>query len=238
MPVAGNEITFGIQGAGKIIGVGNGDPSSHEPDVYLAKWPVHSTAVTDWKWTRIPNARLTNLPEVAVNFNDSAWEKDDVRSDTGPLVEGENGVFRGHVTVSEQDLAVETVKLSFGMIDDEGWVYVNGQMAGESHDWQAAPSFDVKRFLHPGTNTIAVAVANGAGAGGVNKGVTLLFQEKTELPVWKRSVFNGLAQVIVQSTGQPGEILLTATSTDLSRKVLALQAQAAPLRPAVPAQLK
>jgi beta-galactosidase len=53
------------------------------------------------------------------------------------------------------------------------------------------------------------------------------------LPVWKRSVFNGLAQVIVQSARQPGEILLTATSADLSRKVLALQAQAAPLRPAV-----
>jgi hypothetical protein len=81
-----------------------------------------------------------------------------------------------------------------------------------------------------------VAVANGSGAGGVNKGVTLLFQEKPELPVWKRSVFNGLAQVIVQSTGQPGEILLTATSADLSRKVLALQAQAAPLRPAVVAR--
>jgi hypothetical protein len=86
------------------------------------------------------------------------------------------------------------------MIDDEGWVYVNGQMAGESHDWQAAPSFDVKRFLHPGTNTIAVAVANASGAGGVNKGVTLLFQDKPELPEWKRSVFNGLAQIIVQSS--------------------------------------
>ncbi len=235
VPIAGNEITFGIQGAGKIIGVGNGDPSSHEPDVYLAKWPVHSTVVTDWKWTRISNARLANLPEVAANFDDSAWEKCNVGSDSGPLVEGENGVFRSHVTVSEQDLAVETVRLSFGMIDDDGWVYVNGQMAGESHDWQATPSFDVKRLLHPGTNTIAVAVANGAGPGGVNKGVTLLFQEKTVVPEWKRSVFNGLAQIIVQSTGQPGEILLTATSS-VSRKVLALQAQSAPLRPAVPAR--
>ena len=235
VPIADNEITFGIQGAGKIIGVGNGDPASHEPDVFLAKWPGHSTAVTDWKWTRIPNARLTNLPAVAVNFDDSAWEKDNVSSDTGPLVEGEHGVFRSRVTVSEQDLAVETVKLSFGMIDDEGWVYVNGQMAGESHDWQATPSFDVKRFLHPGTNTIAVAVANAAGPGGVNKGVTLLFQEKLVVPEWKRSVFNGLAQVIVQSTGQPGEITLTATSSGLSRKVLPLQAQSAPLRPAVPA---
>jgi beta-galactosidase len=33
VPVAGNLINFEILGAGKIIGVGNGDPSSHEADV-------------------------------------------------------------------------------------------------------------------------------------------------------------------------------------------------------------
>lgn len=32
VPIADNEITFEISGVGKIIGVGNGDPSSHEPD--------------------------------------------------------------------------------------------------------------------------------------------------------------------------------------------------------------
>jgi beta-galactosidase len=32
VPVAGNDILFHVSGNGKIIGVGNGDPSSHEPD--------------------------------------------------------------------------------------------------------------------------------------------------------------------------------------------------------------
>jgi beta-galactosidase len=235
VPIADNEIKFGIQGPGKIIGVGNGDPSSHEPDVFLTKFPVHSTAVTGWKWTRISNARKTGLPEVAANFDDSAWENHDASSDSGPLAGGENGVFRAHVAVSEQDLAVETVKLSFGMIDDDGWVYVNGQMAGESHDWQAPPAIDAKRFLHPGTNTIAVTVANASGTGGVNKGVALLFQEKPEAPEWKRGVFNGLAQIIVQSTPQPGAIVLTATSSGLSQGRLTIPTQSAPLRPAVTA---
>ena len=36
VPVAGNEIQFALAGAGAIIGVGNGDPSCHEPDKYLA----------------------------------------------------------------------------------------------------------------------------------------------------------------------------------------------------------
>jgi beta-galactosidase len=35
VPVADNLIRFDLKGMGKIIGVGNGDPSSHEPDKYL-----------------------------------------------------------------------------------------------------------------------------------------------------------------------------------------------------------
>ena len=35
VPTADNTITFGITGPGKIIGVGNGDPSSHEPDQFI-----------------------------------------------------------------------------------------------------------------------------------------------------------------------------------------------------------
>lgn len=41
VPTAGNEISFAITGPGKIIGVGNGDPSSHEPDQFIgpsSKW--------------------------------------------------------------------------------------------------------------------------------------------------------------------------------------------------------
>jgi beta-galactosidase len=31
-------IEFDINGSGKILGVGNGDPSSHEPDKYISNW--------------------------------------------------------------------------------------------------------------------------------------------------------------------------------------------------------
>lgn len=37
MPVADNKITFSVKGAAKIIGTGNGDPSSHEPDKAMEK---------------------------------------------------------------------------------------------------------------------------------------------------------------------------------------------------------
>jgi len=37
VPVAQNKIYFTIEGAGKILGVGNGDPSCHEPDTFAAE---------------------------------------------------------------------------------------------------------------------------------------------------------------------------------------------------------
>jgi beta-galactosidase len=43
-------------------------------------------------------------------------------------------------------------------------------------------------------------------------------------PVWSRSVFNGLAQIIVQSTGQAGELKLTASAEGLQPMTTLIQA--------------
>jgi len=37
VPVAMNKINFSVEGSGKIIGVGNGDPASHEPDTFAGQ---------------------------------------------------------------------------------------------------------------------------------------------------------------------------------------------------------
>ena len=51
---------------------------------------------------------------------------------------------------------------------------------------------------------------------------------------WKRSLFNGQAQLIVQSTGQPGDIRLTASSGGLKSSVVVLKTESASPRPSVP----
>ncbi|MGH7977288.1 MAG: glycoside hydrolase family 2 TIM barrel-domain containing protein, partial [Limisphaerales bacterium] len=236
VPVATNLIHFALSGPGKILGVGNGDPSCHEPDVYLPTWPGRSVAENDgWRWKKVPNVyNSENLAEIKTDFDDSNWQTDDPQSDSGPLGEREQAVFRAKIQVSKQDLAAESVELCFGMIDEDGWVYVNGRKVGESHDWQSAPAFDVKHFLHLGENTIAVAVANWNGGGGINKGVTLRMQDKPIYPEWKRSVFNGLAQILVQSTKKTGEIKLTATADGLTPTTLSIQSQPCTPRPFVP----
>jgi beta-galactosidase len=162
------------------------------------------------------NMQRDQQPEFGTNFYDSSWEAADVHSDKGQLREHVQAVFRAKFQVSDEDLAAETAELGFGMIDDDGSVYVNGQQIGEAHVEQMPAVFDVKPFLHSGENTIAVGVVNKGGPGGISKGVTLEYGYKTIPPHWQRSVFNGLAQVLVQSTKQSGEIKLTATAADLS----------------------
>jgi beta-galactosidase len=227
VPVAANLIHFDLSGPGKILGVGNGDPSCHEPDVYLPTWPSHPVAVNDgWRWKKVRDVyNVRNLAEIKTDFDDSSWQAADPQSNSGPLQEHDQAVFRTKIQVTEQDLAAENIELCFGMIDEDGWVYVNDRKVGESHDWRASPAFDVKSFLHPGENNIAVAVANWNGAGGINKGVTLRLQDKPILPGWKRSVFNGLAQIIVQSTKEPGEIKLIAGADGLTPATVSIQSQ-------------
>ena len=124
--------------------------------------------------------------------------------------------------------------LHFGSIDDEGWVYVNGQLVGESHDWSDSPAFEVRKWLHAGDNVIAVAVRNSSGLGGVNKGVHLELAATSAAPAWKRSVFNGLGQVLVQAGKAAGDIRLTAHSAGLADTTVVIHAAPHALRAALP----
>ena len=234
VPVAQNKISFAIEGAGNIIGVGNGDPSCHEPDVFVPTAPARNVAVKDWRWqlARIPKNRAP-VPEYAKDFDDSGWRP---VSGGGPTIETPDtaAIYRAHVKLTEEDLNGAGAQLCFSGCDDEGWYFVNGQFVGESHDWQAQPIFDVKKLLHVGDNVVAVGVYNGAAQGGLNPNVNVQIIGHTSVPPWSRSLFNGLAQVIVQSTRDAGEIKLTATAEGLAPATTVVNTQPFKPRPFVP----
>ncbi len=234
VPVAQNKIHFAVEGAGNIIGVGNGDPSCHEPDVYVPTAPSHNIAVGNWRWEigKIPKNRSA-VPEFANDFDDSAWKP---VSGGGPTIEtpATAAIYRAHVKLTEEDLQGAGALICFSGCDDEGWYFVNGQFVGESHDWQAQPIFDIKKIVHAGDNVVAVGVNNGVGSGGLNPNVTVKIIGHAGVPPWSRSLFNGLAQVIVQSTRDVGEIKLTATADGLTPATAAVQTQPCVPRPSVP----
>lgn len=232
IPDANNLVIFELAGPGKIIGVGNGDPISHEPDVCVSTPRLRTVPLTDWRMKIVPD--IKDRPEVAADFSDAGWDKANVRGDVGPLKPNESAVFRTHISLTGNDLAAVNVILNFAKIDDEGWTYVNGRLVGESHDWQVDPSFDVRKWIRKGDNTIAVVVKNGDGPGGLNNGVALEFQDAPVAATWKRSAFNGLAQVIVQSERNAGEVNLTARAEGLAPAAITIQTEPNQGRPAAP----
>ncbi len=235
MPVAGNEVSFEIEGPGRILGVGNGDPSCHEPDKYVSAAPSRSVPVGGWRWRRIADPYPANLPEEGVQFDDSAWDPTDVGADEGSLGLRERAVYRARFSVDAKELEAPVVELWFGRIAGGVSVYVNGQLVGGAADPRAPSVYDVKALLHAGENVVAVATANyGPEHSGLSKGVALRLQDEPPAVHWRRSVFNGFAQVIVQSSREPGTLRLTASSPGLEPASLALQARAAPARPSVP----
>jgi beta-galactosidase len=239
VPVAGNKINFAIEGAGKILGVGNGDPSCHEPDTFIAQPTVKSIPVNDWRWklAEVPS-KGSLVSEYAPDFDDSSWGqiKPKTDGDSGDmfLTEGQTAIYRAHVQLSEDDLNNPAVQVRFGGIDDHGWIFVNNQRVGESTDWASQPAFDIKKALHAGDNVIAVGVFNESGTGGLNPDVEVELFGKPVPAEWSRSVFNGLAQIMVQSTKAAGEIKLTATADGLSPVTTTIETRPCTPRPSVP----
>ncbi|HEX7506243.1 MAG TPA: DUF4982 domain-containing protein, partial [Polyangia bacterium] len=222
VPVASNAVVFKIEGPGRIIGVGNGDPSSHEPDKYFAVPTVHARTLDSWRWNKVTDSYAPNLPESAASFDDSHWESTDVRSERGPLGPNDRAVFRTRFTVSAEELAAPGLELWFGKIDGDGSVFVNGQKIARTGDSRAPSLYDVKTVLHKGENSVAVTLANWGEAAGLNKGVMLRLIDFPRSPEWRRSVFNGLAQIIIQTTGEGGTIKLTAESKGLASATISI----------------
>ena len=238
VPVAQNKVNFSVEGAGKIIGVGNGDPSCHEPDTFVPVVPARNIAVDDWRWqlAKIPKNNSA-LPEYSNDFNDSAWINFSAKTSSGELTiktPETTAIYRAHFTLTEEDLKGAGAQICFSGCDDEGWYFVNGQFIGESHDWQAQPIFDIKKFVHAGNNVIAVGVNNSVGSGGLNPNVTVKIIGRATAAPWARSLFNGLAQVIVQSTRDAGEIKLTATADGLTLATTTVETQPCLPRPSAP----
>ena len=152
VPTATNKIHFELAGAGHIIGVGNGDPSCHEPDTYVAQPQTQSIPVQGWRWKlgELPRRREIVPPETAVDFDDSSWPALTLPPAPGPsgvVPEGEAAIFRTHLPLTKEELANPGVQLRFAGLGDHGLLYVNGQRIAETHDWMPQPPFEMRQVL-------------------------------------------------------------------------------------------
>ena len=113
-------------------------------------------------------------------------------------------------------------------------LYVNGTKVADLADSRTAAMFEVKSLLHPGANSVAILLRTWGPTGGISHGVTWRKINNPAPVQWSRSVFNGLAQIIVQSSKQAGELTLKASANGLKSDTATLKTSAQTARPSVP----
>ncbi len=237
VPTAGNEIAFTIKGPGKIIGVGNGDPSSHEPDRYFES--VSSAKISTLRIKPLSSAE--NPPEVAPGYDDSNWSPAFVRRDRESRIAQDCSKYvaiRGSFDLPAftPETGITLLTKSIAQVQD---IYVNGHLIAKGVQ-RDAPGQTYRldhSILHEGTNVYAVVGPplvkhDKWEALNTDPGMVQILDPAAQ---WKRSAFNGLAQVIVQSTKHPGEIVLTAASQGLTGSSVKIQTEPAVIQPEVPA---
>jgi len=229
-----NKITFNLDGPGKIIGVGNGNPSSHEADRYIEK--VSVVKIENLKEFAVSN--LVSRPEVAAGVDDSKWKPilkrhrgDDWLAYTDTLL-----VIRG--TFELPDFTDETVlNLLTKSIAENQSVYVNGHLLASGIKRDApGQSYQLDhKIIKPGKNEYAVTGQRFRNRNQWDEPNTDagLIQVVVPSSQWQRSLFNGMAEVIVQSTKQPGDLILKASGNGLKEAIIKIQTQTVTLRASV-----
>jgi beta-galactosidase len=236
VPDAGNEITFTLKGPGKIIGVGNGNPSSHEPDRYIDR--VERIRITNLKRSVVES--IKNRKEVSFEYDDSNWPaafetegfESRILQDTAKIT-----AIRGSFTMDEIREGAKVTLFAKSLCREQS-VYINGYLIAENvmQDQPGQAYIIDHSILRKGKNVYAVI---GPPPVKRNQWEYLntdpgIIQIITPSEPWKRKLFNGLAQIIVQSEKKPGEIILGAKSNGLESTVLTIRSEPVQLRPALP----
>jgi beta-galactosidase len=228
VPTAGNLVNFEVAG-GRIIGVGNGDPGCHEPDKFTET--VALFTVEDWRGriapagTAAPSGPESQQPFPVLGYYQAPLPKSGEVYDlsgtfTLPAVPG--GALELHlptlgakttIWLNGRELArdIDTTKVGPGLRLDAAQL-----VAGVNRVQLIVTPFDDKLNHIPELTQLGSVHA------------------VTPAPQARRSLFNGLAQVIVQSTREPGEIHLTARSEGLFPAEATVTARLATPRAAVP----
>jgi beta-galactosidase len=235
VPTANDEITFSIQGPGKIIGVGNGDPSSHEPDRYFER--IIHVNIDNLKVQSTPLKK--NYPETNVEYNDSVWQW--AVNGKGEYVVTLKDTLHVAIIRGDFNLPILTENTEVSLwpknLGEEQAIYINGNLVA-SRIKRDDPVREYKldhSFLHEGKNIYAVVgkpLIKRFQYDNLNTdpGILRVYQP-TE--TWKRKVFNGLGQVIVQSTKEPGTVILNAVAKGLKSTSLQIYSPQSISRPCI-----
>lgn len=142
-----------------------------------------ATELVEWKMKK--TERITeDAPEIQPDFSDVSWTVVHIGHGHQPEIGArECAWFR---TEFNLDKVYPDLMLLFEGVDDNAWVWLNGQKVGEHFGWDEPFIFPVARAAKQGRNVLVVGVENRDGPGGIYAPVRLArASQLTPLKRWK-----------------------------------------------------
>jgi beta-galactosidase len=219
VPVANDEVIFNLSGPGKIIGVGNGNPTSLEKERFLDD--IKTTGITDLQEKPIPSieAGIDALQMTDTSKWTEAFKNRDYKNLAAAYA------YRGSFELP-QNFTQTQITFFYQSIGTIQSIYINGKEIGKNlPKSEQGNTFVVPHsIVQPGKNRVDI-ITTPIGKKydwdfvNDNPGTIQIF---TPAPAWKRKLFNGLAQIIIQTTNESGEIILEATGRNVKPATLKL----------------
>ena len=207
-PDASHRITFAVKGENaELIGVGNGDPASTEPDRFADG--LEKRELTDWYEVSNGEKQEYNAFELGGNAFYTRHDvpmrwtysvpdnefRDPARYDGTPLNQGIKGVRKFEIEFTPDQTDYD--QLLFGRVDGEYAIEHNGEIIARGHGSGTPCGCEIR--LKPGRNTLTVTVAyQGCAPGGIYNGAWLA---KKQPAVWTRKAFHAYALALVRAQG-------------------------------------
>ncbi|KFF04363.1 beta-galactosidase GalA [Flavobacterium reichenbachii] len=206
VPTDNDEITFSIKG-GKILGVGNGDPTSLEKDQFIDA--VSLVAITNLQEQKGTNA----LPQQLSNYEEKEWRE--AFKDRDYKKQAPSYIYRGEFDLNNVSPS-NVISFFYKKIGVETVVFINGNKIEPSAEDPQKYALN-PAILKEGKNSIYIAATplqkiKDWDVMNTDPGI---IQVITPAESWKRKLFNGYAQIIIQKDENTAEVLLTASGKGL-----------------------
>ena len=214
VPTANDEITFSIKN-GKILGVGNGDPTSLEKDQFIDE--ITLASITNLQEQKLS---ATELPQELPTYLEKDWNT--AFKDRDYKNQAKSYVYRGEFDLKENS-KTNIVNFFYKKIGVETLVFINGNKVNPNAE-------DVQKYilssdiLKEGKNTIYIItkpLQKIKDWDVMNTDPGIIQIVKPSEPC-KRKLFNGYAQIIIQKEENGKDVILSVSAKGLKSGILNL----------------